>query len=143
MSKVGDIFTLLSKIGGLIKILQSVFFLIVLPFVQFEFMYNMISRLYFAKTTRDELFQKKNDDNSDKNKKHLLSKFLNFGSIPKELKDSEFKNRIENHRIIKLRGFEQHLLMIHYYMKRIMPCIYKISCWSKKDRLTRMMERGN
>lgn len=54
--KTHDIFGVLSEFGGFLKVLQSTFSIIVAPISYFLFLITMIKRMYFAKTTDDNIF---------------------------------------------------------------------------------------
>ena len=70
--------------------------------------------------------------------KRRRSSFLQFDKLPENLRNTCFKNDIKHHRYIHLRIIDKALLMFHYYL----PCLIKISCWSKKLILTRMLHRA-
>ena len=79
-----NIIDVLGQLGGLLKILHSVFRILIEPINSFLFVLVMIKRLYFAKTTDDNVFRPENKKASDF-VNHRRSDFLKTDSIPEDL----------------------------------------------------------
>lgn len=56
--KVSDIFDVMSEFGGILKVLQLTFGVLIYPISRFLFLLVMIKRLYFAKTKEEQVFLK-------------------------------------------------------------------------------------
>ena len=70
--------------------------------------------------------------------KERLATYTYQNNVPERLKEKGFEEKMKNHYYFRLKLFDQILLLFHYYV----PCIKKISCWRKKDILTRLYARG-
>ena len=123
---------LLSNIGGIIKIMQVVFYYLALPVNHFLFMFAMIQKMYFGRSVDEHLFTRyethshgnaHHHDHGSNNKdkeKHThthskVSEYLNLKNIPQKLKDTKFMEDIKLNRHIKITNREKLLLMFHYY----------------------------
>lgn len=78
---LGNVIDVVSQIGGLLKIFQTVFHFITLPVSHFLFLWVMIRRMYFARSANGSLFANYISENT------YMTKYLNLDKIPAALKD--------------------------------------------------------
>ena len=97
----------------------------------------MAKRLYFAKTEREDIFQKHNIKESS-NVSHRLTKYTNMNLIPEELKRTGFHEDIKNHREIRISVLDKFLLFFSIKCKIISKCF----CWKKKTALMGLYKKA-
>lgn len=129
---------MIGQLGGFLKILQSVFRILIEPVRSYLFTLIMMKRLYFAKTEDDNVFREDNNKSSNF-VEHKRSEYLDYDNIPQELQNSSFKEDIKFNRYIVLSNTDKFLLFLHFNL----PCLMKISCWKKKHILTRFFKKGS
>ena len=82
---VQDIVSILSSVGGLLKLIQSVFSVITYPVSKFLFILVMIKKLYFARTNKQSVFHDEKYSKKSEYSMYCRSAFLNFDNLPCEL----------------------------------------------------------
>ena len=128
--------TVVGRLGGLLKVLQSVAGMVTSPVASFLFHLFIIKQIFYAKTISDSAFRDQSKSKSGSSKRQLY--YLDKKNIPDDLKKTTFKHDIKHHRHIRLSFKDRILLFLHFQL----PCLKKISCWSKKDILLRMFMKA-
>jgi len=77
------IFNALTDTGGLIKITQVFCKVLIHPVAEFLYFLAMISRIFFAKSTKDDIFNRNLSEIGDQSySRKRASKYLNIDNLP-------------------------------------------------------------
>ena len=135
--KLFDLLMLMSEFGGFVKLVVIFGYLLANPINRFIYIIIMAKRLYFAKTKRDDVFQRENDTKSA-NVTHRLSRYTKQDRIPQSLRMTGFHEDIKYHREIRISLLDKIFLFIHTNSR----CIRRYSCWKKKNLLTALYKQA-
>ena len=120
------LFSIFSELGGFIKIVQVIANILLRPIFQFLYFLAIIKSMYFASTDNDQFFSKNKHNSNKKELKHR-QKYLDMSQFPEDLKVTDFKKEIRQHRQIQFSCKEKTFLFLHL----IFPCIKSLNLWSK------------
>ena len=93
--------------------------------------------MFFARSQDANLFIEKNKDHGCN--KDPMQKYMNPNNLPAKLKNTSFAKDISCNKIIRITTLEQMLLMLHWTV----PGLMRVSCWTKKKQMRRLMEIGS
>lgn len=121
---------LLGDLGGVTEIIMILFGFILFQVSEHSFTIQATKKLFYASTSDDKLFEgSKGECESDK--------YLGEKNQPHDL-DKELAQEALKHRHIRLNMIDKFLLLV----SNKLGCLFCDCCWSKKEKLTRLYEKG-
>ena len=106
-----DINDLLGDLGGVVRVLMSIFGVIFYPISQFLFFLNSVKQMYLARTKEADLLENASCQNSRTNHEKKMMNYTNGSKIPAKYSKS-MTHELSKHRVINLSLKDLILLFI-------------------------------
>lgn len=138
--EVYNIRHLASELGGMIKSGSILASILIMPISRFFLYQNLMSKLFYVDTPKEDLMTKPKDElyTNTKRKQRRL-KYLPKFKMTEEIKnDSEFHDKIKNHKMIYISTFEKLCNFLFYYI----PFLKFICKWKKSRDLVLLYRKG-